>query len=340
MNSIYAQVDSLKLKNGDVIVGELKSMDRGILTIETDYSDSDFKIEWDQVTFLKTESKYMISLSQAKMSLLGKTDTLPDRISSTLTSDPNDYQSIIIQTNKGPVSIDINRIVHLKSFDSTFISRLAASVDIGFNLTKANNLKQINVRSFLGYTADKWGLTASVDITDSHQDSIADVHRLDAIIGFDYFLPKKFYLALSNSYTENDELNLDLRATVKAGLGYFLMRTNQFYWKVEGGAAANNENYFATIETEAVNKESAEAYIGTELNLFDIGDLNIMTSILTYPGITEKGRFRYDFKFDVKYDLPYDLYIKAGTTINFDNQPQVAGNEYDYVINTGIGWEL
>ena len=30
-----AQKDSLVLKNGDVIVGEIKSMDKGVLTIET-----------------------------------------------------------------------------------------------------------------------------------------------------------------------------------------------------------------------------------------------------------------------------------------------------------------
>jgi hypothetical protein len=37
-----AQKDSLVLKNGDVIVGEIKSMDKGVLTIETDYSKNDF----------------------------------------------------------------------------------------------------------------------------------------------------------------------------------------------------------------------------------------------------------------------------------------------------------
>ena len=40
-----AQSDTLILINGDMIVGDLKSMDKGVVTIEPPYSDSDFKIE-------------------------------------------------------------------------------------------------------------------------------------------------------------------------------------------------------------------------------------------------------------------------------------------------------
>ncbi len=49
----YAQNDTLILHNGDIIVGDLKSMDRGVLTIKTSYSDSDFKIEWEKIKVMK-----------------------------------------------------------------------------------------------------------------------------------------------------------------------------------------------------------------------------------------------------------------------------------------------
>lgn len=40
--AVEAQKDSLVLKNGNVIVGEIKSMDKGVLTIKTGYSKKDF----------------------------------------------------------------------------------------------------------------------------------------------------------------------------------------------------------------------------------------------------------------------------------------------------------
>ena len=48
-----AQTDTLIFANGNIVVGEIKSMSRGIIEIETDYSDSDFKIEWDKVAGIR-----------------------------------------------------------------------------------------------------------------------------------------------------------------------------------------------------------------------------------------------------------------------------------------------
>ncbi len=54
----FAQKDSLVFKNGNYITGEIKSMTRGVLQVETDYSDSDFKIEWKNVAFIYTEQNF------------------------------------------------------------------------------------------------------------------------------------------------------------------------------------------------------------------------------------------------------------------------------------------
>ena len=62
----FSQTDSLILKNKDVIIGEIKSMDKGVLTIETDYSDSDFKISWDGISHIFSKTKYLITLTNGK----------------------------------------------------------------------------------------------------------------------------------------------------------------------------------------------------------------------------------------------------------------------------------
>ncbi len=343
--SVNAQ-DVIKLKNGNELNGEIKSMDRGVLTIETDYSDSDFKVEWDKLSYIKTGSKYIVSLSKESIegmkSFMAESDSIGDRINATLESHPTNPDMIILHTYRGDKTVKYSQIVYLKSFNESFLSRLNATIDVGFNIAKANNLSQLNIGSTLGYLADKWGADAGLNIVNSEQDSVARVHRLDANAGFNWYLPKNLYLATSATFLENDEMQLDLRSTYKVGLGFFILRTNHLYLKIEGGAAYTNEKYFAT-DVDPVDpnpRTSGEGYIGSELNLFDIGDLNLMTNIVVFPSFTEDGRIRTDFKFEAKYDLPYDLYIKAGTTVNYDNQPAVEGSEYDYVMNTGLGWEL
>jgi hypothetical protein len=84
-----------------------------------------------------------------------------------------------------------------------------------------------------------------------------------------------------------------------------------------------------------------EGFFGTELNMFDVGDLNLLTSIYAYPSITESGRWRSDFSFDAKYEMPFDddFYIKLGITVNYDNRPVAGASEVDYIFYTGFGWE-
>ena len=63
LTSLYASSknDSLVFKNGNIMVGEIKSMDRGVFQIETDYSDSDFKIEWDKIYAIQTTTSFFIT---------------------------------------------------------------------------------------------------------------------------------------------------------------------------------------------------------------------------------------------------------------------------------------
>lgn len=49
VNSVFAQNDSIVLNNNNRLVGEIKSLDKSVLTIKTTYSDKDFKIKWHRV---------------------------------------------------------------------------------------------------------------------------------------------------------------------------------------------------------------------------------------------------------------------------------------------------
>lgn len=53
--------DTLVLKNNDVIIGEIKSMNKGVVQIETDYSKSDFKLEWKKVKYISSSRTHIIN---------------------------------------------------------------------------------------------------------------------------------------------------------------------------------------------------------------------------------------------------------------------------------------
>jgi len=322
LQSVQAQVDSLILKNGDVIVGELKSMDKGVATIETDYSDKDFKIEWKGISEIYTQSFFLITLTNG------------ERINGTLESPVK--EKVILRIDDGRTrEVAIREVVFLKSIDAGFWSRLYAAIDLGFSLTKANNLRQLNFSGKIGYLAERWSLDAAYNSVLSRQDSVADTKRTDGNITYRYFIQNDWFMMADLSFLSNTEQKLNLRSNGKFGMGKFMIHTNTTYWAFQAGASLVNENF----SDETPDKKSLEGFLGTELNMFDVGDLSLLTNATVYPGITESGRWRIDYKLDVKYDLPLDFYVKLGFNANFDNQPIEGASKTDYVFSTGFGWE-
>ncbi|MBN3521436.1 DUF481 domain-containing protein [Algoriphagus lutimaris] len=341
--SIHAQTDSLILKNKDVIIGEIKSMDRGVLTIETDYSDSDFKISWDGIAQLYSNTKYLITLSNGKR-YNGKVNSVGDGVISIDTYDPDNLLPLRKKRRNtgtediggGTIEVDINEIVYLNALDEGFWSRLSANIDLGWSLTKANNLRQFNIRSGLGYLADRWKANGSYNSLRSTQDEIDPVKRTDADFNFNFFLPKDWYLLYNITFLSNTEQLIKLRTGNKIGIGNYLVHNNKSYFGFQVGVNYNNERYF----DDTPSRRTGEGFVGAELNMYDIGDLSLFSQVVAYPSFSESGRFRTDFKMDVKYEFFSDFYVKLGTTMNYDNRPIEGATTLDYIFQTTVGWEL
>jgi len=321
---IYAQTDSLVFKSGTYMIGEVKTMDRGVVIVKTPYSDSDFKIEWNGVEEIYTDTYFLITLSNGSRynGTLGMSET---------------GQIIIITDDGKEVEATFKEIVFLDDMDKGFWSQLYFSVDVGLDLTKANNFSQFSIRSNLGYTAKRWNIDGTYNTLYSSQDETDDIKRTDGGVGYKYFLPKDWYPLVSVDFLSSTEQKLQLRSTAKLGMGKYVIHTNRTYWGFSAGANYNNENF----SDDTPDRKSWEGFLGTELNLFDIGDLNLLTKLMAYPSFTESGRWRADFNFDAKYEMPFDddFYIKLGLTFNYDNRPVKGAAELDYVFHTGFGWE-
>jgi hypothetical protein len=320
---MMAQPDSLVFKNGNYIVGEVKSLSRNTLKVETDYSDDDFTIEWDGVKEIYTKTLFLITLTNG--------NRYNGRINS------NEQGGVTLTADEGGMlEVTTDQIVYLDGMDQGFWSQLYASIDFGFDLSKSKNLRSSSMRSNIGYIARRWQLDGTFNRMTSKQDEVEDIERTDGKVSYKYFLPNDWYPTASVDFLSNTEQQLNLRTSGKLGFGKYIINSNHLYWGFSVGANFNNEDY---TPPDLEDRSSWEGFAGTELNLFNIGDLNLLTNVVAYPSFTESGRWRTDFKFDAKYDLPLDFYIKAGFDLNFDNQPADGSPTVDYVLHTGVGWE-
>lgn len=319
----FAQSDSIVFKNGNTIVGEIKQMEKGVMIVKTDYSDSDFKIEWDGVSELYSNTSFLITLEEG------------ERYTGKIYTDSPEHMIIVLDEGLN-IAADHMNIVYLKELHGDFWSKLSASIDLGYSFSKAKNLNQLSIRSKLGYLSKRWYLGASYDQTASTQDDVDPINRVDGTLTYRYFIKNDWYATANMTFLTNTEQKIELRTTGKPGLGKYIIHTNSSYWGFQGGLSFNNEKF----SSDDPDKKSLEAFLGSELNLFNMGDISLLTNGTVYPSLTEARRVRFDFQFDFKYDLPLDFYIRLGYTLNYDNQPVEGAAPVDYVIQTTFGWEL
>lgn len=317
-------IDTLVLKNNDVLIGEIKSLQNNVLQMETPYSDSDFKIDFGEVKGIATTTYFLVNVEDGS------------RINGTLKTSPIDSSLVIIGTGAAAYTTELDDVVYLNSVKQNIWSRFDILLELGFNLTKANNLKQFSSRTALGYTANTWSITADYNQVLSSQDSIADIKRTDASVNARWFLPNDWFLVASSTFLQNDEQRIKLRATPSVGVGRYFVRNNHWIFNGSAGLAWNIESF----QTDEPDRSSLEAFAAITVNLFNTGDFSTNLRAIAYPSLTESGRFRSDINWDMKYEFLDDFYFKVGLTYNYDNRPTAGASNSDYVFQTTVGWTL
>ena len=328
-NELAAQNDTLIMNLGEILVGEIKVFDEGVISIETGYSDKDFKVEWDKVKYISTKQNFLIITTEG------------DRYYGALVSDKDNPSSVIIDDdNDGVFVVKIQDIVFFKQIEDTFWSRTDLLMSLGFIKTKANNSNQFSGSIKTGYLSSNFksdiyiGAFRNLQTAD---DITSRISRTEAGLGFLFFIFKDWFIVTRSDLLQSSEQRLNIRAITKGGIGHYVVKTNKMNLGMAVGAAWNFEDY---DDPESRDRNSAEGFLAAEYNIFDMGDLDLNTKVVAYPSFTESGRFRTDFNFNLKYEFDFDLFFNLGFTLNYDNKPVDGGASSDYVFETTIGWKL
>jgi len=227
-----------------------------------------------------------------------------------------------------------SNLVHAERIEEGFKHRFFFSIDLGFSMTQANNLQQWTSNSRIGYKANKWIAEGRFSGLASSQDETESIYRWDRNLAFSYIFPGNWLINPEVNFFSSTEQKIDLRIVPRLGIGKILVRNSQVLWNCTGGLNLNFEDYSGTAE----DRNSVEAFLGTELNLYDIENLDFFGEFTAYPSLTENGRWRYDLLLDLKYNLPLGFFLTSGFTYNFDNMPTEGANGRDYLLNAGVGW--
>ena len=320
---LKAQNDTIRVKNGNVLFGEIKKLRSGVLTMKTSYSDSDFTVDFSEVVEISVEKKCFVILTGGRR-----------RMGHIRSQKPNEFT---FTESEGETAVyKMKELVVLDELDDRFWKRISGTIDVSYNLTKANNSSQLTIGGSLSYRGAKWVSAANITALNAHQDNVDDISRTDITGDIQRVLPRKWYLLGNLSFLSNTEQALKSRYSPRIGGGRYLALTNQLAWGISIGLNFNFENFSDLTP----NRKSTELYLGSNFNMFDFKDWSLNTNINVFPSLSESGRWRVDYNLDIKWDLPYDFYIKTTLQFNYDNEAAAEGSNFDYVWTTGVGWEF
>jgi hypothetical protein len=319
------KTDILLFKNGDRLTGEVKTLDRGKISFDTDAAGV-IKIEWDDVEQLFSTTTYEITLDSG------------ERLYGSLAETTRPAE-IRLQTDATALDLPTETVVRMAPIKATIIDRIDMSIDVGYSLAKANKLEQSNVSYDFAYREEKHLLTASFDGSTSSSDSDPSSTRVFSDFGYRRFLDNSVWYPFGvGQFERNDELGLDRRVSLGGGMSRWLRDTNQNRIAFSGGLIRSLEDDNSSTD----RKSDTEAMVAMDLEWFryDTPQLDVATKFTLYQRLSGTREPRGNLDVSFKWEIFKDFYWSFSVYYTFDKQSDSNEATDDYGSFVSLGWKL
>jgi hypothetical protein len=330
MPAMAEKTDVIVLVNGDRITGEVKQLEHGLLEFKTDDIGT-LSIEWDKVRSVTTNQQLQIDMVSGQR-YYGR--NVPDG------AEPGAMRFIGSETGGGQEQeyqlqfLDIARINVLDS--GNLFDRLDGSISIGYSFAQATGVSVFNLSASVQSRNRQrfWSLSLDSQLTNQDTGPASERWSLVGTVS----RPMKFetyYREVTASVTSNDELGLQLRGLVSAGVGRFLRVTPVSEWRAGVGLAASRER-----GTDGTERSNLELPLGSDYRLYrlDTPKSNVTASLTVLPSLTDWGRFRGEASLDLRRELIKDLFFEVSVYDSWDNRPADGASTNDWGVTTSIGY--
>jgi len=312
---LYAQkTDNLKLKNGNILTGEIMSMKLGLLTYKMD-GPGTISIKWEYVTAISSDKVYDFTLRNGEI-IIGQLDSL--------------FKTYRLHS--------LDSIIEIIPIKDRFLTRLVGDVNLGFNYTKSNSILQSNFTSNISYVIPKkeFNLKLNSILTNYGKDTSLTMKQ-DVIAGYKRDFTKKYFWATSLGWQQNTELGLAGRYLVTAAAGWQPLTDNHNRLLASAGLSYNQEQ---SIETsQFTGNLDALFEIAYKRFYYSTPKLSINADYLIFPGLSDWGRIRMQADLNVSVEIFKDFQTGLVFYYSYDNKPpEGSSSTNDYGIMFTLGY--
>jgi hypothetical protein len=317
--------DVISLRNGDTITGEILSLSRGILSVKTEFMGT-VSVEWRGVQRIVSPQTFELEVGNGV------------RYEGSL-SEPAQAGQLAVETGaQGAVPLSRPEVVRIRTLDRTFFDRLDGEVDFGFNLTRANKNTTYNLNTELKYRAEEFTSSAYFSSFLTSQQDLETQTRNVLSVTHEQFMNNRYFGLGLGQFQQNEELGLDLRSAVGAGVGRYLVQNNRVLFSSGAGAAYTHEKF---VDTDPESNAVSFGFLGLDFFQYEGSKRDLSVDLLVWPSLTDFGRVRIDLNASMRFEIVRNL--KLGFTFwnNYDSRPPTADSlKNDYGLSTTIGYSF
>jgi putative salt-induced outer membrane protein YdiY len=320
--------DTIIMKNGDRLTGEVKKLEQGVLYVETDYFSGSVGVDWMQVEKVESMANYQIVLDDGQR--------LTGKISKTVTQAEAQDKDFKVLAPGVDVRVSGREVVEIESQRKTFWRQLKGSIDFGYNFTSGNNQSSLSTSAKAEYTAARWAAGASYNASYSGQSGGATTNLFEVQAFGERFLDRNSFLIGLSDFLHSSQQDIVLRTTLGGGYGRYLMRTNQNQLRWLVGADYTQASYQSGLTQPT--QQNVELLLGAEYQLFHFDRYAVQSQFLVFPGMSDFGRVRFTTNSIFTVKLSNKFHWNLSFWDNFDSRPPLNAQRNGTGLSTGLGW--
>jgi hypothetical protein len=235
---------------------------------------------------------------------------------------------------------EMSDVVAFEQMEAGFWDRLDIKTSVGYSNSNSNDVEQLNFDATFGY--DTENRSRELDLSSQRSASAGNDSSTRRTVDYQTlrFREDKWFTGWLGNYEDNDELELDYRFTIASAFGREFHPTTHQRYRAFAGLAVSEES-FAGGDANT----SLESVFGGSIDWFRFSspELDLSSSLLLFPSITEWGRLRSRVDLSLSWEIVDDLYWSVSFYDDYDSEPldengDPAESINDYGVNTSLGW--
>ena len=328
---LHAQ-EALPVEQVDVVefgqsrlVGEVKYLDRGKLYFKTDATDT-IAINWADVKTLSTARHLRVERRNGKVGFGSFLPGAEDKRLAFNRGDDVEYAAL-------------EDVVAFEPIEATMWDRLDVSASLGYAFAKSTGVEQVDVALVLDHDSERRSRRLSI----AGQSSKSSEQQRSMRRTIDYttlrLTDSPFFWGWRSEYQDNDAIDLDFRVlgALLGGRDYY-PRPNQRLRGIAGVALTEERS------SGSASRANSELVIGGIVDWYQFSspELDLTSSLLLYPSITDFGRLRSQFDVALRWEIYEDLFWRLSFYHTFDSDPPArsdgGSSVRDNGVTMGLGW--